>query len=148
MLFTQDIEVIANTLKNSPKEEIINIAHGIVTWLSVTFPSGCNGMVHCALLHHEHQIAPSTEGMTMVGNRTPIEWNEYYESYQPPYEFKVKLWSPGTAYNHTVTIRVAIMPRKAIVAIAIVDAIRNLFGMLSPKRIFTREREVEYYDRE
>lgn len=114
MLFTKDIEVTANKLQSAPKEDIIKIAHGIITWLSVTFPSGCNGMVHCVLLHHEHQIAPSTEGMTMKGNRTPIEWNEYYESYQPPYELKARLWSPGTSYNHTVTIRVAVLPRAVV----------------------------------
>lgn len=115
MLFTKDIEVTANKLASSPKEDIITIAHGIITWLSVTFPSGCNGMVHCVLLHHEHQIAPSTEGMTMKGNRTPIEWNEFYESYQPPYELKARLWSPGTSYAHTVTIRVAVLPRRVAI---------------------------------
>ena len=143
MLFTRDIEVTYNTLKSDPKEDIIKIAHGVITWLSVYFPPGCNGMVDCAILHHEHQIAPSTEGMTMTGNGIPIAWDEYYESYQPPYELKVKLWSPDTRYNHTVTIQVAVLPRKAIVALAIVDAIKNLFGMFSPKRIFTKKSEVK-----
>lgn len=115
MLFTKDIEVTANKSASAPKEDIIKIAHGIITWLSVTFPSGCNGMVHCVVLHHEHQIAPSTEGMTMKGNRTPIEWNEFYESYQPPYELKVKLWSPGTSYAHTVTVRAAVLPRRVAI---------------------------------
>ena len=138
MLFSKDILVTANKQKSSPKEEIIKIAHGIITWLSVYFPPGCNGMVNCVILHHEHQIAPSTEGMVMTGNGIPIAWDEYYESYQPPYELKVKLWSPDTVYNHTVTVDIAILPRKAIIALALVDAIKNLFGLLSPRRIFTR----------
>ncbi|GAI48256.1 unnamed protein product, partial [marine sediment metagenome] len=83
MLFTADITVLANTLASAPKEQILKIANGIITWISVLEPPGCHGMVHCIILHHEHQIAPSTQNMSMIGNAIPIEWNEYYESYQP-----------------------------------------------------------------
>ena len=138
MLFTSDITVEANKSKEAPKEETIKIAHGIITWLSVLFPAGCCGMVHCVILHHEHQIAPSTEGMTIVGDAMAVAWQEYYEVYQPPYELKVKLWSPGTTNNHAIKISIAVLPRKAIIALAVADAIKNILGLLSPKRIFQK----------
>ncbi len=138
MFFGQDITVL-NTHTVSAKNEVtIPIAHGIITWISVFFPFGCNGLVHAAIYHHEHQIAPSTEGLSITGNGFPVAWAEYYESYQPPYELKVKLWGVGLAYNHVVTVQVAILPRRAIVALAIADALRSVFGLLSPKRLFTR----------
>ncbi|GAI48876.1 unnamed protein product, partial [marine sediment metagenome] len=135
--FEEHILVETEHIATNKKEQILHIAHGIITWVSVFFPPGCHNMVHCVVLHHEHQIFPSTEGMTLAGNATPIEWTEYYESYQPPYELKVKLWGVGCAYKHTITVRVAILPRKAIIAIAIVDAIKGMFGLLRPKRLFT-----------
>lgn len=67
----------------------------------------------------------------------PIEWDEYYESYQKPYQLKFVGWSYGATYAHVVTVRIAILPRKAILALATVDAIRGLISSLSPKRIFT-----------
>lgn len=137
MLFTKDITVPANTLDSAPKEDIIKIAHGIITWISVLEPPGCHGMVHCTILHHEHQIAPSTLNMTMTGDTTPIEWDEFYESYQPPYELKVKLWSPGTTYPHRVTVRVAVLPRKAVMLSAITDVFKGLWSILSPTRVYT-----------
>jgi len=76
--------------------------------------------------------------MSIVGNAAPVEWAEYYESYQPAYELKLKLWGVGCAYDHQVTVRVAILPRKAVLALAIVDAVKGVFGILSPKRMFTR----------
>lgn len=139
MLFTTDILVETAHIETNKKVETLKIAHGIITWISVLFPPGCHGLVHCVILHHEHQIAPSTEGMTMIGDGVPIEWSEYYESYQPPYELKAKLWGVSTSYDHTVTIRIAVLPRKAVLALAIVDAIRGLFGVISPRRIFTRK---------
>lgn len=144
MLFTKDILVETGNTESNKKVETLKIAHGIITQISVFHPPGCHGIVHCVLLHHEHQIAPSTENMTMTGDGIPIEWGEYYESYQPPYELKVKLWGVDCGYPHTVTIRVIVLPRKAIIALAVVDAIKNMLGLLFPKRVFTREKEVEY----
>ncbi|GAI08486.1 unnamed protein product [marine sediment metagenome] len=76
--------------------------------------------------------------MTLHGDFFPIDWEEYYESYQPPYELKIKGWNDDDTYSHTFNVFVAILPRKAVLALAIVDAIKSVFGMLSPKRIFTR----------
>ncbi|GAI04657.1 unnamed protein product, partial [marine sediment metagenome] len=61
----------------------------------------------------------------------------YYESYQPPYELKIKGWNTDDTYPHTFDIYVAVLPRKAIIAFQIADAIKDFFRMLSPKRIFT-----------
>ena len=137
MLFVADVIVATTNTESNPKAQLLKIAHGIITWVSVLHPPGCHGKVHCVVLHHEHQIFPSTEDMSLKGNSPPIEWTEYYESYQPPYELKIKAWADDCDYSHTITVRIAVLPRKAIISLAIVDAIKSLFGMLSPKRIFT-----------
>lgn len=136
MLFTAHPIVETTHTETNKKEYILKIAHGVITRISVLFPKGCHGLVFAQIFHHEHQIAPSTEGMYLTGDGTPIEWDEYYESYQPPYELKIKAWGESCTYDHVVTVRVAILPRKAIIALAMVDAIRGMFGILSPKRIF------------
>ena len=75
--------------------------------------------------------------MNLAGDTFPIEWNEYYEMYQEPYELWVKAWNEDDTYAHKITVRIAVLPRKAILALAIVDAIKSMLGILSPKRIFT-----------
>ena len=141
MQFEKDFLVETTHTITNKKVDTIGIAHGIITWISVLYPTGCHGMVHTIISHHEHQIAPSTEGMSIIGDGIPVEWSEYYESYQPPYELKVEMWGVDCDYDHTVTVRVAILPRKAVLALAIVDALKNAFGLFSPKRIFTRKEE-------
>jgi len=138
MLFTKSFTVKTTHTVSSPLEDTIPIAHGIITWVSVWMPKGCHGLVYCKLKHHEHTIFPSQEDMYLMTDGTPIEWNEYYESYQPPYELKFVGWSYNAAYDHVVTVRVAVLPRKAVLSLAIVDAIKSVLGTLSPKRIFTR----------
>lgn len=137
MLFEASITIPKNTTKADPTEVTLKIAHGIITKFMVRPRPGHAALAHCVILHHEHQIAPSTENMDLHGDALPIDWEEYYESYQPPYELKIKGWNEDDTYPHTFDIYVAVLPRKAIIALAIVDAIKGLFGVLSPKRLFT-----------
>ena len=137
MLFQGTITIPKNTTQAAPTEVILKIALGIITKIMVRPRPGHAGLAHLVILHHEHQIAPSTEGMDFSGDTFPIDWEEYYESYQPPYELKLKGWNTDDTYPHTFDVFVAILPRKAVLALAIVDAIKSVFGLLSPKRIFT-----------
>jgi hypothetical protein len=137
MLFEKSITIPKSTLSTAPTTEMLGIAHGIITKIMVRPRPGHAGLAHCVILHHEHQIAPSTESMDLHGDTFPIDWEEYYECYQPPYELKIKGWNEDDTYEHTFDIFVAVLPRKAVLALAIVDAIKGLLGMLSPRRIFT-----------
>ena len=137
MLFHGTITIPKNTPQAVPKVIVFGIALGIITKIMVRPRPGHAALAHLVILHHEHQIAPSTENMELHGDAPPIDWEEYYESYQPPYELKLKGWNDDDTYPHTFDVFVAILPRKAILALAIVDAIKGAFGMLSPRRIFT-----------
>ena len=137
MLFQASITIPKNTLETSPTELTLKIAHGIITKFMVRPRAGHAGLAHLIILHHEHQIAPSTENMDFHGDASPIDWEEYYESYQPPYELKLKGWNEDDTYLHTFDVYVAVLPRKAILAYQIADTVKTTLGMLSPKRIFT-----------
>lgn len=137
MLFQASITIPKNTTQASPTTEILEIAKGIITKIMVRPRPGHAALAHLVIRHHEHQIAPSTENMDLHGDQWPIDWEEYYESYQPPFELKLEGWNDDDTYPHTFDVYVAILPRKAIIALAIVDAITSVFGLLTPKRIFT-----------
>lgn len=138
MLFETSITIAVGKTKTNPQVETLKIAHGIITKIMVRPRPGHHALAHCVILHHEHQIAPSIEGMDFSGDTFPIDWEEYYEMYHEPYELKIVGWNDDDTYPHSFDIFVAILPRKAVLALAIVDAIKGIFGMLSPKRIFTR----------
>jgi hypothetical protein len=143
MLFEKSITIPKSTASTAPTIVTLGIAHGIITRIMVRPRPGHHGLAHCVILHHEHQIAPSTEGMTLHGDQPAIDWDEYYESYQPPYELKIKGWNEDDTFDHTFDVYVAILPRKGIIATAVTDALTNVLSIFSPKRIFTRKEEVE-----
>ena len=137
MLFEASITIPKSTTEPNAITMVFPIAHGVITKFMVRPRPGHSGLAHLVIKHHEHLIAPSTENMDFAGDTFPIDWEEYYECSQPPYELKLKGWNEDDTCEHTFDVFVAVLPRKAILALAIVDAIKGAFGMLSPKRIFT-----------
>ncbi len=110
MLFETSITIPANTTKATPTVEMLGIAHGIITKIMVRPRPGHAGLAHCVILHHEHQIAPSTEGMDFAGDSHAIDWEEYLEVSQPPYELKIKGWNDDDTYAHTFDISFVVLP--------------------------------------
>ena len=132
MLYKASITIPKNIASTSPTEAMLPIAKGIITKFMVFPHPGHASLAHLIILHHEHQIAPSAENIDLHGDSEGIIWEDYYESYQPPYELKLKGWNIDDTYPHTFDVFVAILPRKAIIAYQIADAIKSLFVSLLP----------------
>ena len=137
MIFQADITIPKNTTQGSPTDVRLQIAKGIITEFKILIPPGHASLAHLVVYHGAHPIAPSVENMDIHGDNMLLAWQDYYEFYQPPYELKLIGWNEDDSYEHTFIVYVVILPRRAILALAIVDAIKGAFGMLSPRRIFT-----------
>ena len=137
MLFEASITIPANTPAATPTTVLLPIAYGVINKIMVRPRPGHAALAHCVIRHHEHQIAPSQESMDFAGDTFPIDWEEYYEVYQPPYELKIQGWNLDDTYPHTFDIFVAVLPRRGVAATAVAGAITNALAMLSPRRIFT-----------
>ncbi len=137
MLFQASITIPKNTTQASPKKVTLRIAKGIITKFMVRPRPGHAGLAHLVIYHGSHQIAPSTENMDLHGNADPIDWEDYYEFYQPPFQLYLLGWNEDDTYPHTFDVFIAILPRKAILALAVADAFKSLLSLISPKRIFT-----------
>lgn len=137
MLFEASITIPANTAATAPETETLQIAKGIISRIMVRPRPGHAGLAHLVILHHEHPLAPSSPGMDFHGDTFPIDWEEFYESYQPPFELRLVGWNDDDTFEHTFDVFVTILPRRGIIATAITDAISNLFSLNTIKRIFT-----------
>lgn len=138
MFFELDITIPASTTEIAPKEVTFQIARGVISKFIINIPSGHAALAHLVILHRGSPIAPSIGSSDIHGDTFPKEWEDYYEVYQPPYELKLRGWNDDDTFPHTFGVNIIILPRKAIIALAIVDALKGLLTNLSPKRIFTR----------
>lgn len=135
MLFQADITIPKNTTQANPTIVTLKVAKGIITKFMVRPRPGHSALAHCIIKYHEHQVAPSTENMDFHGDTFPIDWEEHLEVLTRPHELKIEGWNDDDTYPHTFTIFVVVLPRSAVLALAIVEAISGLFRLLSPRRI-------------
>ncbi len=137
MLYQASITILKNTTKIHPAEVTLILAKGIITKFMVRPRQGHAALAHLVIYHASHPIAPSSEGMDLHGDAFPLDWEDYYEFYREPYELRLVGWNEDDTYPHTFDVFIAILPRKAIIALAIVDALRKFNPVEAVRNIFT-----------
>lgn len=110
MEYEWDLTVPANTPESSPVVAELRLAKGAIQEGWIYFPLGCVHMVKARVFYHDFQIAPiiRTEWLKGEGARVPFASN--FEIDEKPYSLTVKACSPGTTYDHTLTIHISLLP--------------------------------------
>jgi len=110
MHWAWDIVVPAGTGEWSPVTEILKLSKGVITRIDVKFPAGCHGMVKVRILREEAQLVPLSRKEWLIGDDETVPTESYYELSSSPYQLKFVGCSPGTRFDHMITVRVAITP--------------------------------------
>ena len=130
MFWAWDITITAGTTATSPKEQILKLTKGIITKIDIYFPKGCNGYVKVKLLRSEFQLVPLSRGEWVTGNGETIPTETYYELEETPSQLKFIGISPDAKYDHTVTVRVQILPKEVATPYIVVREFVSLFKRL------------------
>lgn len=109
MLFEYELTVPADTAEASPVTLEALLCAGTVTRVDVQFPAGCAGMVNVAIWRHDHQVWPINLDGAIAGEDAIISWPVSYDLEDEPFAFTIKGWSPGTTYDHLITVRFALL---------------------------------------
>ena len=148
MIFQATVTIPANTLVDNPKKQTLVIAKGIISKFMIRPRAGHHGLAHLTISFHEVQIAPSTRSMDLHGDFFPLDWEDYYECYQPPFELDLVGWNEDETYPHSFDIFIVVLPRKAVVISALSDMFQSflsrlaaLFGVFFPQPIPIEEDE-------
>jgi len=131
MSYAWDITIPAGTSESSPVEQILKVHKGVITKIEIKFPAGCHGMVKVRLFRWEAQLVPLNRDGWITGDDEPVTYNLYYELEDEPYQLKFIGASPGTSYDHTITVRIEILPKSVAMIAPALNRLVNLF-----KRIF------------
>lgn len=137
MFYDYAFLIHAGTTKVAPEEQFINLVSGVIHKIEIEFPAGCRGTANLAIYHGAHQVWPSNIDEAFNTEDFTIVIDEVEKLPAGPNLFRLVGWSPNACYDHTISVRFGILPPEAILVSSVVDAIKSLFSMFSPKRIFT-----------
>jgi len=138
--YSYTITVPVGRLLANPVERTVDLSHGVITKVSFRPRPGHTGECHCVVYHRRHQIFPENADDSLHGDTFPIEWEEWYEMFEPPFTLTIKAWNVDPLYPHTFDISFATLPKFAALPYAFAKAIAEVFSLLSPKRIFSRSK--------
>jgi len=118
---------------NSPKEEILTLTKGVIHRVEVEFPAGCRGQVNLQLFDREHQVWPTNTDEAFNGEGYTVPIDEHYKLTSEPYALKAVAWGVDCSYEHTITVRIGILPEEVLTPLV---GLKQIFSSLFPvKRI-------------
>lgn len=130
MIYEYDLVVPANTLASAPATLEMPLSRGIVVQFSAQFPGGCHGAVVVVVRRALHQVWPSNPDGQLKADAHVIVSPEGYELLEPPFQLEAYGWSPGTTYQHTITLRFALQTPEQLQPTTRSDTIIDRLGAL------------------
>lgn len=121
MNYAWDIAVPANTLATAPQTKELKLTYGVITKMDVKFPAGCHALVQVRLLRWESALLPVGKDTWLTGDDETVINPEYYELTEKPYALKFVGISPGTNYNHTISVRITVLPREVASLLSLLE---------------------------
>ena len=130
MFYAWDITIPKNTTEDNPIKKELELTHGVITKIAIKFPIGCSGMVKVRLLRFETPIMPLNRDGWVTGDGETVEATYWYELTDSPYTLNFLAISPNTQYDHTVTVRINILPPEAAGVKVLVELLRKFFSII------------------
>ena len=128
MFWAWDITITAGTTEAAPYTKVLKVRKGVIPHIGVYFPPGCHGLVKARLLHNEHQIVPLSPDEWATGNGMEVQAERFYELASKAYALKFQGCSPTCSWNHTVTVRVTVVPEIVASLAPLINLFRQIIG--------------------
>ena len=134
MGYAWDITIPSGTLRGDPKTQVLKLHPGIITRVGVKFPAGCHGLVYVRILRGgvANVFPLDTDGYA-TGDDDEAWSNYYYVFDDVPAELRFEGWSPECTYDHTVTVRVTVLPRFVASMLPLMELIGKLLNRMGVK---------------
>ena len=110
MFYDFSFTILADTSASSPKVERVKLEYGILHLIEISFPAGCAGLVHLQIFDNGHQLFPTNPGGSFNTDDYTIRFNDHYPLLNPPYTLRLVGWNLDDTYDHTLEIRLGILP--------------------------------------
>ncbi len=134
MWFDTEITTPANTTEAAPVTTVIPVARGIITRVSFRPRPGHAALCHARVFYHEHQLWPVAREQSLHGDTFPVEWDDYEEILEAPFELVVRSWNEDDTYDHTFDLGFALLPEEiAAPDTGLLAGIRKFLGLVGIK---------------
>jgi len=134
MLHARQISTPANTSESDAVVTKFKINKGIISWVWVTFPRGCQGLLKCRIYLDEHPIVPVHKDSYIYGDDYTFAIPVMEEVLEEPSTITVRTWNDDDTYPHEIQVLILVVDKKWVVPAGATE------GMIASLRsLFVRE---------
>ena len=116
MIYSIDITVPMNTPQTAKQRTNLKVVSGIIHQIDIQFPTGVAATTHVQISDGFSQLWPSNPAQDFVGDGYTISFKEEHEIKYVPFFLYVHTWNDSTTYDHTITVRLGILPPQAFIS--------------------------------
>ena len=124
MYYAWNFTLTANRAEATKTRQELYLEKGTVTQVEVIFPVGCANLVYVHINNALHQVWPKDPQYKFVGDGSHIVCSDEYEIKEEPYTLQFYGWNTDEIYDHTITVRIQIVPAKEILHKVIGEVMR------------------------
>jgi len=124
MLYAWNIELTRNRTKATRQKTVLKLERGTITRFELVFPTGCCGLVYVHIDQALHQIFPKNPDYQLTGNGATIVSTDEYPIIEPPLELDFYGWNTDEIYDHTITVRIQLVPASEILTRVVSQVMR------------------------
>ena len=110
MYYEKRLTIPAGTEQASPETDDIPLDPGVLQRVWIDFPAGCAGLAHLQIHLWSRQLYPRNPDSDIAADDRSIDFSEDYEIKDPPFALGLVGWNEDDTYDHTITVRVQVIP--------------------------------------
>lgn len=114
MFYAWNFTLPANKTEAAKTRQDLDMEKGTITRIEIIFPVGCANLVFVHINDALHQVWPKEPQYKFIGDGATIICTDEYEVSEQPYNLQFHGWNTDEIYDHTITVRIQIVPAKEI----------------------------------
>ncbi len=134
MFYSFDITIAKSTTQAAPHTEDLKLGAGIIHYVEIEFPSGCQGLAHIQLLYEGAHYLPTNPDSDFASDNYVIPIREYKELTAGASILKAVAWNDDDTYSHTIIVRIGVLPVEVMEPqTGLIAGIKKFLGMVGIK---------------
>lgn len=113
MFYDFTITIPANTPEASPVSQELQLSAGILHYVEIEFPSGCQGLAHMQIKQPQASFLPTNPDGDFASDNYVIPIQEHFEIVSTVTRLMAVAWNEDDTYAHTISIRIGVLPTAA-----------------------------------
>lgn len=114
MFYAWNFKLPADKDEAGKTKQELYLEKGTITRFEAIFPVGCANLVFVHINDALHQVYPKDPTYKFIGDGATIVCTDEYEIREKPFTLQFHGWNTDELYDHTITVRIQLVPAKEI----------------------------------